>query len=167
MIKEFKKFIMRGNLVDLAIGFTVGAAFTTVAKSLVNDIIMPPVGLVTGGADFADHFVVLKEGSEKAAPYTTLADAQSAGAVTLNYGAFLNNVLALLLVALAMFLIIRMINKIHDQMTEDEPAVPNSQATEKKCKYCKSVINFKAVRCAHCTSELSPPAPIPETQVHS
>lgn len=164
MFSEFKKFVMRGNLIDLAIGFTVGAAFSTVAKSLVEDIIMPPVGLITGGADFADHFLVLKEGSEAAAPYATLADAQGAGAVTLNYGVFLNNVLALLLVAIAMFAIIRAINRIHDEMTEDEPSKDDKTSTEKKCRYCKSIIDFKAIRCPHCTSELSPPKLQPQSE---
>ncbi|HUF61295.1 MAG TPA: large-conductance mechanosensitive channel protein MscL [Verrucomicrobiales bacterium] len=90
MLEDFKKFAMRGNLVELAIGFTVGAAFSTVAKSLVTDIIMPPTGLLLGGVDFADLYVVLREGSEAAAPYATLQQAQAAGAVTLNYGLFLN-----------------------------------------------------------------------------
>lgn len=164
MLKDLKKFVMRGNLVDLAIGFTVGAAFSTVAKSLVDDILMPPIGLLTGGADFADHFLLLSAGSEEAPPYATLADAQEAGAVTLNYGQFINNLIALMLVGLAMFLIIRMVNRVHDQMTEDEPAKDDKTSTEKKCMFCKSVIDFKAIRCPYCTSELSPPKAQPQSE---
>ena len=102
VLQEFKKFAMRGSLVDMAIGFTVGAAFTTVAKSIVDDLVMPVVGLITGGADFSDLFLVLKVG-EKSPPYATLAEAQQSGAVTLNYGTFVNSVLAFLLVAIVMF----------------------------------------------------------------
>ena len=161
IIEEFKKFALRGNVVDLAIGFTVGAAFSTVAKSLVDNIIMPPIGLVLGRADFSDLFVLLKAGEQEPPPYATLADAQAAGAVTLNYGVFINNVLALLVVALAMFLIIRAINRINEKLqdefgTADEaPAEPS----DKKCAYCRSVIPYRATRCPNCTSQLSASTP--------
>ena len=155
MLEDFKKFILGGNLIDLAIGFTVGAAFSTVAKSLVEDIIMPPVGLLTGGTDFSDQFIVLKSGSSVEPPYQTLADASAAGAVTLNYGQFVNNLLALLLVALAMFFIIRVINKVHDEILDhDADGSADKQASQKKCRFCKSVIDIGATRCPHCTSEL-------------
>lgn len=155
MFDAFKKFIMRGNFVDLAIGFTVGAAFTTVAKSIVNDIIMPPVGLMLGRVDFKDLFWVLRPG-EALGPYPTIEQAQEAGAVTLNYGLFINNVLALLIVALAMFIIVRMVNRLDEAMDEalDNEKPPPEEPANKKCPYCRSQIPFKAVRCPECTSKL-------------
>lgn len=114
MFHEFKKFILRGNLVDLAIGFTVGAAFSTVAKSLVDDIIMPPVGWILGNADFSNFFILLKEGTKTAAPYASLEAAETAGAITINYGRFLNNIFTLLIVGFAMFLVIKAVNKMYD-----------------------------------------------------
>ena len=156
-LEEFKKFVLRGNIVDLAIGFTVGAAFSTVAKSLVNDIIMPPIGLLLGGMDFSDLFVVLKQGSAELPPYSTLKDAQSSGAVTLNYGIFVNNLIALLIVAIAMFLLIRVMNRIHDTLDDqfgEEQEGPQTPAS-KKCPFCREAIDFKATRCRYCTSTLS------------
>lgn len=145
-------------MIDLAIGFTVGAAFTTVVKSLVNDIIMPPIGLVLGSADFSDLFVVLKapDAATGVASYETLQAAQQAGAVTLNYGVFISNCIALFIVALAMFVIIRAVNRVDEQLEaqfggdKPEPEQPN----DKKCPYCRSTIPFKASRCPHCTSQL-------------
>jgi len=158
--KEFRKFIMRGNLVDLAIGFTVGAAFTTVAKSLVSDIIMPPVGLLLGGVDFKDLFWVLREGEAAAPPYATIEAAQAAGAVTLNYGVFINNMLALLIVAIVMFLVIRAVNRIDDALEREmeAPAAPE-EPTEKKCPFCRSTIAYRATRCPQCTSQLEAAEP--------
>ena len=156
MLREFQKFIMRGNVVDLAIGFTVGAAFTTVAKSVVNDIIMPAVGLVIGQVEFEDLFVVLQPG-DPAGPYNTLEAAQKAGAVTINYGVFVNNVLALLLVGLAMFFIVRMINRVDalmDHEVDDKPPEPD-EPSHKKCLYCRAQIAYRAVRCPSCTSRLA------------
>ena len=158
MFEEFKKFAMRGNVVDLAVGFTVGAAFSTVARSLVDDIIMPPIGLLLGGADFADMFAVLEAGAESAPPYATLADAQAAGAVTWNYGAFINNIITFLIVALAMFFLIRVINRLDQEMeeefapekAEEEPKAPSN----KKCPYCLQTIPYQATRCPQCTSHL-------------
>jgi large conductance mechanosensitive channel len=159
---EFKKFVMRGNLVDLAIGFTVGAAFTTVAKSLVNDVIMPPIGLAVGRVDFKDLFWVLRPGSEKAPPYTTIVDAQAAGAVTLNYGMFVNNVLALLIVAIAMFMVIRAVNRIDEAMERDvDEAKEPSEPEVKKCPFCRTNIPFRASRCPQCTSHLDGEEPAP------
>lgn len=163
-ITEFTRFARRGNLLDLAIGFTVGAAFSTIAKSLVNDILMPPVGLVLGRTDFTDLFWVLRAGEKAPAPYVTLADAQAAGAVTLNYGVFINSLVAFAIVALAMFLVVRFVQRAEARLEhlidKPEEAVADGAAepTEKKCPYCRSTIAFKATRCAHCTSEL-PPVP--------
>lgn len=156
IFNEFKQFALRGNIVDLALGFTVGAAFSTIAKSLVNDIIMPPIGLVVGQSEFSDLFILLKEGSEGAAPYATLAEAQAAGAVTINYGIFVNNVLAFLVIAVVMFIIIRGINRI-DNVMEEELGFNKEEGVEpatKKCPYCISVIPRRATRCPECTSEL-------------
>jgi large conductance mechanosensitive channel len=152
---DFRKFVMRGNLVDLAIGFTVGAAFSTIARSLVTDIIMPPVGLLLGRSDFSDLFVVLRPGPEAAPPYTTLADAQAAGAVTLNVGLFGNAVLAFVVVAIAMFVVMRAVNRAESRLEAALADPPKPQEPEnKKCQYCLSTIPFKASRCPHCTSTL-------------
>lgn len=156
LLEDFKKFITRGSLLDMAIGFTVGAAFTTVAKSLVNDIIMPPVGWILGSADFSDLYILIKAGSSQLPPYETLAKAQSAGAVTINYGLFLNNLLALTFVAIAMFIIIRFVNKAEDALEEKFGDVPEpGEPTEKKCEYCRSTISINASKCPFCTSNLT------------
>ena len=148
MLKEFKEFAFRGNVVDMAVGIIIGAAFGTIVKSLVDDVIMPPIGLLLGGVDFANFFILLKAGSP-VAPYASLADAQAAGAVTINYGVFINAVISFLIVALVVFLLIRSIN----QMRREEEASP-AEPTTKECSYCLSTIPIKATRCAHCTSEL-------------
>lgn len=159
LAQEFKKFALRGNLVDMAIGFTVGAAFTTVAKSLVDDVIMPVVGLIIGRVDFEDFFLVLDAG-EGTGPYHTIEQAQAAGAVTLNYGVFINNCLALAIVALAMFFVIRGMNRMRDQVPDssgkddDAPSEPD----DKKCDFCRSTIPYRATRCPACTSMLDEPA---------
>lgn len=155
MIDEFKQFVLRGNVVDLAVGFTVGAAFTTVAKSIVDDLLMPPVGLLVGSVEFEDLFWLLREG-QPAGPYSTLAAAQEAGAVTVNYGLFMNNVLALLLVGLAMFVVVRVVNGIDNAMDEAIDGAPPAveEPSHKKCPYCRHQIAFRAVRCPQCTSRL-------------
>ena len=157
MLNDFKKFALRGNLVDMAIGFTVGAAFTTVAKSLVNDLIMPVVGLFSGGADFSALFVALNPGQTAKPPYETLQAAQESGAVTLNYGIFVNNVIALLLVALVMFAVVRAFNRIEHRLEEElgDDAAKLEEPSHKKCRYCRSQIPYKAVRCPQCTSQLN------------
>ena len=149
MLKEFKEFAMRGNVVDMAVGIIIGAAFGTIVKSLVSDIIMPPIGLLLGNIDFTNFFAVLKEGAATG-PYASLADAQKVGAVTINYGLFANTIISFLIVAFAVFLLIRQINKLKRQ-EEAPPAEP----TTKDCPYCLSSIPIKATRCAHCTSDLS------------
>jgi large conductance mechanosensitive channel len=148
MLKEFKEFAMRGNVVDMAVGIIVGAAFGTIVKSLVSDIIMPPIGLLLGNVDFSNFFAVLKQGTV-AGPYGSLVDAQKAGAVTINYGLFANTIISFLIVAFAVFLLIRQINRLKRPV--EAPAEP----TIKDCPYCLSSIPIKATRCPHCTSELS------------
>lgn len=146
MLKEFKEFAMRGNVVDMAVGIIIGAAFGTIVKSLVSDVIMPPIGLLLGNVDFSDLFIVLKGGSV-AGPFATVAEAQKAGAVTLNYGLFINTIISFVIVAFAVFLLVRAMNKLKKQ----EPA---AEPTTKECPYCLSAVPIKATRCAHCTSEL-------------
>ena len=148
MFKEFKEFAMRGNVVDMAVGIIIGAAFGTIVKSLVNDIIMPPIGLLLGNVDFSNLFFTLKDGATTG-PYATLADAQAASAVTVNYGVFINTIISFLIVAFCVFLLIRSINKLKRQ--EEEPA---AEPTTKECPYCFSTIAIKATRCSNCTSEL-------------
>lgn len=147
MLKEFKDFAMRGNVVDLAVGVVIGAAFGAIVTSLVDDILMPVLGLILGNADFANLFVVLREGTVPG-PYTTLALAQEAGAVTLNYGLFINAIVSFLIVAFAIFLLIRSINRL--QREEDSPP---EEPTTKDCPYCFLEISIKATRCPNCTSE--------------
>jgi large conductance mechanosensitive channel len=123
MFKEFKEFAMRGNVVDMAVGIIIGAAFGTIVKSLVADVIMPPVGLALGGVDFENLFVVLKQGVEIVGPYASLADAKTAGAVTVNYGLFFNNILSFLIVAFAMFMVVKAMNSMKKK-EEAKPAAP-------------------------------------------
>lgn len=148
MLKEFKEFVLRGNVVDMAVGIIIGAAFGTIVKTLVDDIIMPPIGLLLGGVDFANFFILLKAGAP-AAPYASLADAQAAGAVTINYGVFINALVSFLFVAFVMFLLIRSINRL-----KREEETPPAEPTTKECPYCLSTVPIKATRCPHCTSEL-------------
>ena len=149
MLKEFKEFAMRGNVVDMAVGIIIGAAFGTIVKSLVADIIMPPIGLLLGNVDFSNLFIVLKQGAT-AGPFATIAEAQKAGAVTINYGMFVNTVISFLIVAFAVFLLIRALNKL-----QREEEAPPEEPTTKDCPHCLSTIPIKATRCGHCTSELS------------
>ena len=153
---EFKQFAMRGNVIDLAVGFTVGVAFTEIARSLVDDIIMPVVSLLVGRAEFSDFYILLKEGPETPGPYVTLVEAQAAGAVTINYGAFINTILTFLLVALVMFFLIRGINHLDNRM-EAELGYGKTEASEpttKKCPHCITTIPIHATRCPACTSHL-------------
>lgn len=148
MFKEFKEFAMRGNVVDMAVGIIIGAAFGTIVNSLVQDVIMPPIGLLLGRIDFSNFFAVLKEG-KVAGPYGTVAAAKAAGAVTMNYGVFTNTVVSFLIIAFAVFLLVRTINK----MKRQEESPPSVQTT-KECVYCYSKIPIQATRCPNCTSEL-------------
>lgn len=148
MIGEFKKFIMRGNVIDMAVGIIIGGAFTKIVNSMVADILMPPLGLLLGKVDFSNWFVVIKEGAEKAGPYATMQAAQEAGATTLNLGLFLNAVISFLIVAFCVFLLIKGINKLN---TKEEVPVT---VTTKKCPHCCSEIALEATKCPHCTSDL-------------
>ena len=148
MLKEFKEFAMRGNVLDMAVGIIIGPAFGTIINSLVADVIMPPIGMLLGNIDFSNLFAVLKEG-KVAAPYASLAAAKEAGAVTINYGLFINTIITFLIVAFAVFLLIRNVNKLA-KLQDAPPPVP----TTKECPYCLSTIPIKATRCGHCTSEL-------------
>lgn len=144
MLKEFKEFAMRGNVLDMAIGIILGAAFGKIVTSSVNDIVMPPIGLLLGKVDFSNLFINLA-----GRPYATLAEAKAAGAATLNYGLFLNTVIDFTIVAFVIFLLVRQVNRLKRQ-PEAAPATP----TTKECTYCLSSIPIKATRCPHCTSEL-------------
>jgi len=141
MLKEFKDFVMRGNLLELAVAFILGVAFGRVVTSLVNDVIMPPIGLVLGGVDFSNLFINLSK-----TPYATLAEAQVAGAPTINYGVFVLTVLDFVIVAFVVFMLVRAVNR----MQRPKPVAP----TTKECPYCLSIIPLRATRCPHCTSEL-------------
>ncbi len=149
MLKEFKEFAMRGNVLDMAIGIIIGAAFGAVVNSLVNDVLMPPIGLLLGKVDFANLFVVLQGGAANPGPYASLAEAQAAGAVTINYGLFINTIINFLIVALAVFFLIKGFNRLRAPK-EAPPAEP----TTKECPFCFSTIPIKAKRCPYCTSEL-------------
>ena len=146
MLKEFKTFAMRGNVIDMAVGIIIGGAFGTIVKSLVADVIMPPIGMLLGGVDFSDLFILLKEGTTPG-PYPTLALAQKAGAVVISYGMFINAVISFLIVAFAVFMLVRSINKL-----QREKEAPPTEPTTKECTYCFSTISIKASRCPHCTS---------------
>jgi len=148
MLKEFKEFAMRGNVVDMAVGIIIGAAFGTIVKSLVDDVIMPPIGLLLGNVDFSNLFITLQQGAT-AGPYATLELAKKAGAVTLNYGAFINTIISFVIVAFSVFLLVKGMNKLKRQQ-EEVPAEP----TTKECPHCLSTIPIKATKCAHCTSSL-------------
>lgn len=146
MLKDFKEFAMRGNVVDMAVGIIIGAAFGAIVKSLVDDMIMPPIGLVLGNVDFSNLYLVLKEGAI-AGPYASLAEAKKAGAVTVNYGLFANSVISFLIVAFAVFLLVRGLNKLKRE-------APAAAPTTKECPHCASTIPIKAKRCPACTSTL-------------
>ncbi|HEU4648628.1 MAG TPA: large conductance mechanosensitive channel protein MscL [Gemmatimonadales bacterium] len=147
MLSEFKKFMMRGNVLDLAVGIIIGAAFGTVVNSLVNDILMPPIGLALGQVDFSNLFLVLKDGVEAPGPYATVAAAKDAGAVTLNYGLFINSLVSFLIVGFAVFLVVRAANRLQGPTPAAAPAT-------KTCPECAMPIPVGARRCPHCTSEV-------------
>jgi len=146
MLKEFKEFVTRGNAVDMAVGLIIGAAFGAIVGSLVTDVLMPPIGLALGKVDFANLLVVLKSGAVPG-PYASVAAAKEAGAVTLNYGTFINTIISFLIIAFAVFLVIRQINKLRAKA--EAPA-----AVTKECPYCLSAVAIKATRCPFCTSTL-------------
>jgi large conductance mechanosensitive channel len=148
LVREFREFAVKGNVVDMAVGIIIGGAFGTIVKSLVDDVLMPPVGLLLGNVDFKELYFVLRAGAP-APPYVTMADAQAAGAVTLNYGQFINNIIAFLIVAFAVFMLVKGIN----QLRREEQVDPESPA-DKSCPFCAMTIPITARRCPHCTSAL-------------
>ena len=150
-LNEFKKFAMRGNVIDMAVGIIIGAAFGKIVDSLVKDIIMPPIGLLMGKVDFSNLFVVLRKGVGEL-PYPSLSAAQDAGAVTLNVGLFLNAVISFLIVAFAVFVLIKAINTLREKMERQE--AKDMVKTTKTCPYCCTDIPLNAIRCPNCTSEL-------------
>ncbi len=142
MLQEFKKFAMRGNVLDLAVGVVIGAAFGKIVASLVADVIMPPIGLLLGGVNFSNLFINLSGGE-----YTTLAEAKEAGAATINIGVFINSIIDFVIIAFAIFLLVKQVNRLM-------PAPPPPAASTKECTYCFSAIPIKATRCPQCTSQL-------------
>jgi len=146
MLQEFREFAVKGNVIDMAVGIIIGAAFGAIVKSLVDDVLMPVIGLLMGNVDFSNFFLVLKAGKVPG-PYATLAEAKAATAVTLNYGLFVNSIVTFLIVAFAIFILIKQINRLK---REEAPAAP----TTRECPFCLSTVPLKATRCPHCTSEL-------------
>ena len=150
MLKDFKEFAMRGSVVDMAIGIVIGAAFGTIVKSFVDDVLMPPIGLLLGNVDFNNLFIMLKEGTKAAGPYASLAAAKAAGAVTLNWGTFINTIISFIIIAFAVFLVIKGINRM-----KREKGSPPAEVTTKDCPFCFTTIPIQASRCPHCTSQLT------------
>ena len=154
MFKEFREFAVKGNAVDMAVGIIIGAAFGAIVNSLVVDIITPPIAVVMGSVDFSNQFFVLKDANGTGV-YHTLSEAKKAGAVTLNYGVFLNSMINFLIVAFATFFLVRSINKLRagaePKKEEETPAIP----TTKVCPYCKSAVHIEAVKCPHCVSDIT------------
>lgn len=144
MLKEFREFAMRGNVIDMAVGIIIGAAFGKIVSSLVSDVIMPPIGLLLGGVDFSNLFINLSS-----QPYASLAEAQAAGAPTINYGMFLNTVLDFVIIAFAIFIVVKQLNRLK----RPEPA---AAPTTKTCPYCATSVPLQAKRCPHCTSVIDP-----------
>lgn len=149
-VNEFKKFISRGNVLDMAVGIIIGGAFTKIVNSLVADVIMPPLGVILGNIDFSNWFIVLKKGVVDAGPYVSLEAAKTAGANTLNIGFFINSIITFTIVAFAIFSLIKVINKLKDEPKSDAPA----PVTTKECPFCCSTININAKKCPNCISDL-------------
>jgi large conductance mechanosensitive channel len=146
MLKEFKEFAMKGNVIDMAVGIIIGAAFGAIIKSLVDDVLMPPIGLLLGNVDFSNLFLIIKEG-KVAGPYSSLAAAKAAGAVSVNIGIFINTIISFLIVAFSVFLVIKNVNRMKKEPPPPDPAT-------KECPFCFTAIPVKATRCPNCTSEL-------------
>jgi len=149
MLKEFKEFAIKGNVIDMAVGIVIGAAFGKIVASLVSDVIMPPIGLILGNVDFTNLFVALGDKT-----FATLAEAREAGAATINYGVFINTILNFLIVAFAIFLVVKQVNRLK----KAPPPPPPAEPTTRECPYCLSQIPLKASKCAHCASEVQPAA---------
>jgi large conductance mechanosensitive channel len=148
MFKEFKEFAIKGNAIDMAVGIIIGAAFGAIVSSLVRDVIMPPVGFLTGGVDFSNYYTVLKAGKDGFTHYASLKAAQESGAITINWGLFANNVINFVIVALSVFLLVRIIQRL-------KRPTPLSEPVSKDCPACQMTIPIKATRCPHCTTEFS------------
>jgi large conductance mechanosensitive channel len=148
MLKGFREFVMRGNVLDLAVAVIIGAAFTKVVNSLVDDVIMPPLGLLLGNVDFSNLFVVLKNGAKAPPPYTTLADAKAAGAATLNYGLFISTIVTFVIVAFVIYLLVKSVQRLGPKKAE-------APVSTKECPYCLSKIPLNARKCAFCTADLT------------
>ncbi len=150
-LDEFKEFAVKGSVVDMAVGIILGAAFGTIVKSLVEDVVMPPIGMLTAGVDVAELHWVLQPGTP-AGPYETVAAAKAAGAITINYGAFINSIIAFLIVAFVLFLVVRRVNRLRREA--EDPAAEDPAPSSKTCPWCASSIPVNARRCPQCTSEL-------------
>ncbi len=146
-MKEFKDFIIHGNVIGMAVGIVIGIAFGAIVSSLVADIIMPPIGLLLGKVDFLNLYAILRQGNTPG-PYISLSDAKAAGAVTLNYGIFINTIISFIIIALVLFFIIKAVNRMQKK-EEEKPA------DTKECPFCYTTINIKAVKCPNCTSDLN------------
>jgi large conductance mechanosensitive channel len=153
--KDFKAFIARGNVIDLAVGIIIGAAFGAIISSLVVDVIMPPIGLLLGRVDFANLYFVLKDGKTPG-PYESLTAAKTAGAVSVNYGVFIMTIINFLIIAFAVFLLVRAVVRMQKQFEKPQPVAAPAAPTTKECPYCLTAIPIKATRCPGCTSQLSP-----------
>lgn len=149
-IGEFKEFVSKGSVIDLAVGVIIGGAFQKIVNSLVNDVVMPVISLITGGIDFNNWFVVLGEGE-----FATAADAKAAGVATLNYGTFIGAILDFLIMAFVIFLFVKAINTVRNKASKHNDDAPAPAPTTKICPYCKSEIDISAVKCPHCTSDIS------------
>ena len=153
MIKEFQKFIMRGNILDMSIGIIIGAAFNSIVNSFVQDILMPPIGLILSGIDFSNMFIVIKKGADNIGNYSSIEAAKNAGAVVIGIGVFINTIITFIITAFSIFIIIKMFNKMQEKIIKKEKE--DKDANEKICPYCCSSINIKAGKCPNCTSDLS------------
>lgn len=153
MAQEFKEFVSRGNVVDMAVGIIIGAAFGAISRSLVDDVLMPPIGMLLGGVDFANLFVVLRDGAAAGGPYASIAAAREAGAVVVAYGLFIQTIINFLIIAFAVFLLIKGVNRLKRQREAEQEIVPASPTTQ-ECPFCTMTIPLKARRCPQCTSEL-------------
>lgn len=155
LVQQFREFAVKGNVVDMAVGIMIGAAFTTVVKTLVDEVLMPPIGMITGKVDFSDKYALLRAG-DPAGPYDTLEKAKAAGAVVIGYGRLINAIVSFVIVALVLFFIVRWVTKLRTLNHREEPKAP----TTKDCPFCKSSIHLEASRCPQCTSNLTTPAPV-------
>lgn len=152
MIKEFKKFIMKGSILDVAVGLVIGAAFTKIVNSFVDDILMPPIGMILSGIDFSNIFIVIKKGTDTLGNYNSIEAARNAGAVVIGIGVFINAIISFIITALSLFIIIKLFNKIQEKTVKKEK--DEKESKEKVCPYCYSSININAVKCPNCTSDL-------------